>query len=123
MIPLMMERDYIATGWLGIILGTRLWYLFCDCEHEPTPAFENRLDAVIRVIGDRCKNAVAKPVTPAQKPSEGVPPATAPAASTLQPVPATPSHEEGTTATPTRHDQSFTPTMNLRVRFHIIRNA
>ena len=26
MIPLMMQEDYSAKGWLGLILGTRLWY-------------------------------------------------------------------------------------------------
>ena len=26
MIPLMMQKDYSAKGWLGLILGTRLWY-------------------------------------------------------------------------------------------------
>jgi|EP01046_Picozoa_sp_COSAG06_P004017 hypothetical protein len=26
MIPLMVEKDYVAKGWLGLILGTRLWY-------------------------------------------------------------------------------------------------
>jgi len=27
MIPLMVEKDYVAKGWLGLILGTRLWYI------------------------------------------------------------------------------------------------
>ena len=26
MIPLMMQKDYSPKGWLGLILGTRLWY-------------------------------------------------------------------------------------------------
>ena len=26
MIPLMMEKDYSPKGWLGLILGTRMWY-------------------------------------------------------------------------------------------------
>ena len=26
MIPLMMQNDYSPKGWLGLILGTRLWY-------------------------------------------------------------------------------------------------
>jgi male-specific lethal 1 len=26
MIPLMMEEGYRSNGWLGIIMGTRLWY-------------------------------------------------------------------------------------------------
>jgi hypothetical protein len=26
MIPLMMQKDYSPKGWLGMILGTRMWY-------------------------------------------------------------------------------------------------
>jgi hypothetical protein len=26
MIPLMMQKGYSPKGWLGLILGTRLWY-------------------------------------------------------------------------------------------------
>ena len=26
MIPLMMQKDYSPKGWLGLILGTRMWY-------------------------------------------------------------------------------------------------
>ena len=30
MIPLMMQKDYSPKGWLGLILGTRLWYSMWD---------------------------------------------------------------------------------------------
>ena len=30
MIPLMMQQGYTAKGWLGLILGTRLWYHLRD---------------------------------------------------------------------------------------------
>jgi hypothetical protein len=34
MIPLMVEKDYVAKGWLGLILGTRLWYAMpCTALH------------------------------------------------------------------------------------------
>jgi hypothetical protein len=26
MVPLMMQKDYSPKGWLGMILGTRMWY-------------------------------------------------------------------------------------------------
>eukprot|EP01051_Picozoa_sp_SAG22_P024557 SAG22_NODE_6863_length_802_cov_1.396871_2_plen_36_part_01 len=26
MIPIMLEEGYKANGWLGLVLGTRLWY-------------------------------------------------------------------------------------------------
>ena len=28
MIPLMMEKGYCATGWLGMLLGTRIYFNF-----------------------------------------------------------------------------------------------
>jgi hypothetical protein len=28
MIPLMMQKDYSPKGWLGLILGTRMWYAY-----------------------------------------------------------------------------------------------
>lgn len=32
MIPLMMQANFKAKGWLGLILGTRLW---CPCMNNP----------------------------------------------------------------------------------------
>jgi hypothetical protein len=26
MIPMMLQKDYAPKGWLGLILGTRMWY-------------------------------------------------------------------------------------------------
>jgi hypothetical protein len=26
MVPLLMQKDYSPKGWLGLILGTRMWY-------------------------------------------------------------------------------------------------
>ena len=37
MIPLMVEKDYVAKGWLGLILGTRLWYaMHCVLRTHPS---------------------------------------------------------------------------------------
>ena len=82
MIPLMMQRHYNARGWLGLILGTRLYYRyvlsfvqqtaccmalltatwahrpdhsFFDAEGDGPPAFEARVDVVVRELGDRGK--------------------------------------------------------------------
>ena len=38
MIPLMMQQDYSAKGWLGLILGTRLWYA-TNCAVIPLMSF------------------------------------------------------------------------------------
>ena len=59
MIPLMAQQDYSAKGWLGLILGTRLWYPMWDAEKDDDAAFEKRLDNVVREIGDRGRLMVA----------------------------------------------------------------
>ena len=61
MIPLMMEKGYQARGWLGLILGTRLWYAFYGSEDEDEASFDRRVDAVVREIGDRGKLVVGAP--------------------------------------------------------------
>jgi hypothetical protein len=34
MIPLMIQENYKAKGWLGLLLGTRLWYPFFGSESD-----------------------------------------------------------------------------------------
>ena len=108
-----------AQGWLGLLLGTRLYYHFNSCEHEEQALFENRVDKLVREIGDR-----GKPIT---KPAEGVPPAPAPAAP-ARPLARAPAPAPAPVAAPTRRlpplqssstpaaaafpeQQSFTPSM------------
>ena len=89
---LMMEQGYKPAGWLGLMLGTRLWHPFYEEAVATDEAFTQQMDSLAREIGDRGK-LVAKP-----KPAvaEGVPPVIAPviaptpalAASTLGPAPA-----------------------------------
>eukprot|EP01050_Picozoa_sp_SAG11_P051153 SAG11_NODE_28914_length_316_cov_0.930876_1_plen_104_part_11 len=71
MIPMMMVADYKPRGWLGMILGSRLYYAFYGELDERE--FGDRMDALVREIGDRGRVA------------EAVPPASAPAPA---PVPA-----------------------------------
>jgi hypothetical protein len=112
MIPLMMQKDYNAKGWLGMILGTRLWYNFFDAKTDNEPSFEKRVDAVCREIGERGKlkttSAAAVPeiVSPAPPPAPTVPGPPAPPAPAAPPPAATPQHVAPTTA-----DQTFTPSM------------
>jgi hypothetical protein len=40
MIPLMMQKDYSPKGWLGLILGTRLWYA-TNCAVFPLLSFSS----------------------------------------------------------------------------------
>jgi hypothetical protein len=54
-IPLMVQESFKATGWLGLILGTRLWYQFWESAIATPQAFTQRMDALCREIGDRGK--------------------------------------------------------------------
>ena len=53
MVPLMMEASYKARGWLGMLLGTRMWYSFVDAEQDDDAAFEKRIDSLLREVGNR----------------------------------------------------------------------
>jgi hypothetical protein len=66
----MMEQGYKATGWLGLILGAKIWYPFYPAVVETDVAFMKQMDAVCRDLGER-----GKPKKPACRMSEGVPPA------------------------------------------------
>lgn len=82
MIPLMVEKDYRANGWLGLILGSALWYPFFDVQ-EDAASFEARIDDVAKAIGDRCKSRLLS----ADSLSEAVPPPPPPASTSTVPHP------------------------------------
>ena len=53
MVPLMMEEDYKPDGWLGLLLGTRMWYpLYGEVVLRPE-VFEERMVALSRDLGTR----------------------------------------------------------------------
>ena len=53
MIPLMMEEGYRANGWLGMLLGVRMWYAFCGSVLLSEAAFEGKMEELCRELGDR----------------------------------------------------------------------
>eukprot|EP01047_Picozoa_sp_COSAG01_P009322 COSAG01_NODE_381_length_17848_cov_10.220338_10_plen_90_part_00 len=53
MVPLMMEDGYWAKGWLGMILGMRLWYGFYGATVESDDAFEDKVNELCRELGER----------------------------------------------------------------------
>ena len=53
LIPLMLTQGYEADGWLGLLLGTSIWYGYYGETLSSETAFENRMDALCREIGDR----------------------------------------------------------------------
>ena len=92
MLPLMMQHNYSAKGWLGLILGTRMWYGFWDADGDDDAAFEKRVNLVIREVGERGKPMLLEAVPPAAvrrapAPAPAPAPVCAPAPA-LAPVPA-----------------------------------
>jgi len=53
LVPLMMTEGYEADGWLGLLLGTSMWYGFYGETLSSGSAFESRMDALCREIGSR----------------------------------------------------------------------
>jgi hypothetical protein len=52
-IPLKLTQGYEADGWLGLLLGTSMWYALYGDTLSSTSAFESRMDGVCREIGGR----------------------------------------------------------------------
>jgi len=55
MVPLMMQEDYKAKGWLGMLLGVRLWYAFYGLVLDGEAAFEGKVEELCRELGGRGK--------------------------------------------------------------------
>eukprot|EP01052_Picozoa_sp_SAG31_P034081 SAG31_NODE_3930_length_3742_cov_2.584408_2_plen_1021_part_01 len=55
MVPLMMEEGYVPDGWLGLLLGTRMWYPMYGEAVARADVFEERMVALSRDLGDRGK--------------------------------------------------------------------
>ena len=55
MVPLMMEEGYRANGWLGMLLGVRLWYGFYGLVLDSDDAFEGKVAELCRELGLRGK--------------------------------------------------------------------
>ena len=51
----MMDDSYRAKGWLGMLLGVRLWYGFYGATLESEDAFEGKVDELCRELGERGK--------------------------------------------------------------------
>eukprot|EP01047_Picozoa_sp_COSAG01_P072117 COSAG01_NODE_11381_length_1948_cov_3.327204_1_plen_525_part_10 len=53
MVPLMLEEGYSPNGWLGMLLGVRLWYGFYGSVLGSEGAFEGKVEELCRELGDR----------------------------------------------------------------------
>ena len=54
-IPLMMADGYRPDGWLGMLIGTRMWYGFYGATLESDAAFKAKVDELSRELGERGK--------------------------------------------------------------------
>ena len=77
----MMERHYKPTGWLGLLLGTRLYFSFDDDAVATHEAFMQQIDLVESELGERGKveataAAAAAAAAAVRLAPEGVPPPT-----------------------------------------------
>ena len=53
LIPLMLTPGYEADGWLGLLLGTSIWYGFYGDALSSGSGFDARMDSLCREIGSR----------------------------------------------------------------------
>ncbi len=55
MVPLMVQEGYQPNGWLGMMLGVRLWYGFYGSVLTSEGAFEGKMQELCRELGRRGK--------------------------------------------------------------------
>lgn len=114
MIPLLLEESYRPNGWLGLLMGTRLYYSFYSAECDDDATFEKRVAAVCREIGDRGRPVPQMPMAEGVPPTNLAPiPASAPAPKPLSapaPAPASAPAPAPAPATPVLQTQALVPT-------------
>jgi hypothetical protein len=89
--PQMMEEGYNATGWLGLIMGTRVYFNFHAKAVESDAAFTQQMDSLVRDLAERGKSQTAAPSDSAASRlslSEGVPPPQGFGVRSVEPEPA-----------------------------------
>jgi hypothetical protein len=65
LIPLMLTQGYEADGWLGLLLGTSMWYGFYGDALSSGSGFDGRMDALCREIGGRGRADASAAQSPA----------------------------------------------------------
>eukprot|EP01047_Picozoa_sp_COSAG01_P029432 COSAG01_NODE_2019_length_8634_cov_14.764499_4_plen_222_part_00 len=66
MIPLKMEEGYIPIGWLGLLVGTRIYFTFHPDAIRTSADFMRQMDLVERDLKGRGKVSMALAQTPAR---------------------------------------------------------
>merc|ERR1719272_1887647 len=62
MIPLVLQEQYVAKGWLGMLLGTQLWYGFFGSTLTTEATFDKRITELCRALGppEQARNPLRK---------------------------------------------------------------
>jgi hypothetical protein len=55
-VPLMLVEGYQADGWLGMLIGTRMWYGFYGVASSESVVFEGKVEELCRELGERGRN-------------------------------------------------------------------
>jgi hypothetical protein len=116
-IPLMVEKGYKPKGWLGLIIGTRMYYSFCAADIPDEATFQERMDAICREIGDRARaGAVAhKPrLSEAVPPARAAAPAPAPTLAPATPAARSSSSSSSSAVAAAAADRAFTPSVAVQ---------
>ena len=72
MVPLVVEEGYRPDGWLGMLLGVRLWYAFYGATLASNEAFESKMEELCRELGSRGEAILAPTDLGCGKPSSGL---------------------------------------------------
>jgi hypothetical protein len=79
MVPLMLAGDYHPNGWLGMLLGAKLWYGFFGKAVAHEAAFQAKIDEMCRELGPPAQGVAALAPATSQIPARAPTPAPAPA--------------------------------------------
>jgi hypothetical protein len=55
-VPLMLVEGYQADGWLGMLIGTRMWYGFYGVASSESVVLEGKVEELCRELGERGRN-------------------------------------------------------------------
>ena len=58
-VPLMLSDGYRADGWLGMLMGTRVWYGFFGAVLTEESLFEGKVSELCRDLGERGREIVS----------------------------------------------------------------
>jgi hypothetical protein len=68
-VPLMLVDGYRPDGWLGMLIGTRMWYGFYGSTVTDEVLFQGKIEELCRELGDRGRIASLVPVDVSRPPT------------------------------------------------------